>query len=153
MITLQALAADGTWHTRNAFTDQNKLVTAGLMTREALIELATDMQRRWNATHENAGTMRVHDDAVRAAVETKTYELEGCTDCVMYLANGDVPEDDNGWSPEAVEASWPSATYHLCAAGDENSEEYFSWRACDVCGSRLGGNRYPVAAWCDDVAA
>lgn len=84
----------------------------------------------------------------------KFYELEGCTDCVMFLANGEVPEDNsNGWKPENIETMWPSKTYHLCVAGGENEEEYFSWRACDVCGSRLGGNRYPCAAWCEDVPA
>ena len=28
---------------------------------------------------------------------------------------------------------------------NENFEPYFSWSACDICESRLGGNRYPVA--------
>jgi hypothetical protein len=72
-------------------------------------------------------------------------ELEGCTDCVMWLANGELPPDESDWAPEAVERNWPD--HHLCVAGDENSEEYFSWSPCEVCGSRLGGNRYPCAAW------
>jgi hypothetical protein len=78
-------------------------------------------------------------------------ELEGCTDCVMYLANGEVPEDNvDGWSAEAVDAKWQG--YHLCVAGEEDSEEYFSWQPCGVCGSTLGGNRYPCAAWkCEEI--
>jgi hypothetical protein len=73
-------------------------------------------------------------------------KLEGCTDCIMYLANGELPEEDvNGWSPEAVERKWKG--YQVVVAGDENSEENFSWQPCDVCGSTLGGNRFPCAAW------
>jgi len=72
-------------------------------------------------------------------------EMNGCTDCVMYLANGDVEEPANGWSPEAIERNWPG--YHVVVAGDENTEAHFSWQACAVCGSTLGGNRYPCAAW------
>jgi hypothetical protein len=68
----------------------------------------------------------------------------------MYLANGEVPEEANGWSPETVERNWLG--YTVCVAGDENSEEYFSWRPCGVCGSTLGGNRYPCAAWkCEEA--
>jgi hypothetical protein len=78
-------------------------------------------------------------------------ELEGCTDCIMYLANGELPEENtSGWTPEAVERKWKG--YHVCVAGDENSEEHFSWQPCDVCGSSLGGNRYPCAAWkCEEA--
>ena len=78
-------------------------------------------------------------------------ELEGCTDCIMYLANGELPEDNpGGWTPEAVEANWKG--YHVCVAGDENSETSFSWQPCDVCGSALGGDRYPCAAWkCEET--
>jgi hypothetical protein len=82
---------------------------------------------------------------------TEIIELEGCTDCVLYLANGDVPDEDSGWSPEAVERNWKG--YNVCVAGDENSEEYFSWRPCEVCGSKLGGNRYPCAAWKCETAS
>lgn len=78
-------------------------------------------------------------------------ELEGCSDCIMYLANGELPADDdnNEWpGPDAIARIWEG--YELCVAGDENSEEYFSHLECDVCRSRLGGNRYPCAAWrCD----
>jgi hypothetical protein len=77
----------------------------------------------------------------------KSYDIEGCTDCIMFLANGEEPDDNAaGWDASAIEANWPSATYNLCVGGDETTEEHFSWRACDCCGSRLGGNRYPVVA-------
>jgi hypothetical protein len=79
--------------------------------------------------------------------ELRSYELEGCEDCIMFIANGDEPDDNpQGWSPDQIEANWPSKTYNLCIGGDGETESYFSWRACDCCGSRLGGSRYPVVA-------
>lgn len=79
-------------------------------------------------------------------VKDDLVELEGCTDCIMYLANGEVPEDDeNPWKPEDVDSRWQG--WNVCVAGDEKTEEYFSWQPCDVCGSRLGGNRCPCVAW------
>jgi hypothetical protein len=84
----------------------------------------------------------------------RSYDLEGCVDCVMFIANGDEPDDNpQGWSPDDIETNWPSATYNLCVGGDETSEAYFSWRACDCCGSRLGGDRYPVVALFSAVEA
>lgn len=77
----------------------------------------------------------------------RSYDLEACTDCVMFLANGEEPDDNpDNWSADNIEANWPSATYQLAVGGNETTEEYFSWRACGCCGSRLGGNRYPVVA-------
>ena len=79
-------------------------------------------------------------------------ELAGCVDCVMYLANGALPEADSGsdWKPEAIAANWPG--YNVVVAGDETSEEHFSWSPCGVCGAPLGGSRYPCAAWkCEEV--
>lgn len=71
---------------------------------------------------------------------------EACVDCVMYIANGDVPDEQfleefdntvlwyNGWAGEDTE--------------DEDYEDTndlgFTWRQCECCGSTLGGNRYKV---------
>ena len=78
-------------------------------------------------------------------------ELEGCVDCIMYLANGELPEEnDSGWSPEAIDRNWPGHT--VVVAGDENTEAHFSWQACGVCNTSLGGSRYPCAAWkCEEI--
>lgn len=71
--------------------------------------------------------------------------LMGCADCVQWLANGEAPDHEIEWSADNIKSRWRG--YHVCVAGDENTEEHFSWRSCDVCGSRLGGSRYPCAAW------
>lgn len=84
----------------------------------------------------------------------QSYDLEACQDCILFIANGDEPDDNpHEWSPELIEAHWPSETYNLCLGGDETTEEHFSWRACECCGSRLGGSRYPVVALFSAVEA
>ena len=85
--------------------------------------------------------------------ETK---IEACSDCVLFIANGDVPEgrEDIG---EDIEREWPLvASDDTCDAfkavrgtlrnhiflGDE--ELGFSWRECECCGSGLGGDRHEM---------
>jgi len=104
---------------------------------------------------------------------TDEYTCSGwaCTDCLFLLANGETPAD---WSAAHVTA-WQAeidtrnAGYritlgllrseHSCTddfdgqtAGEAGSEcdcetESFSWSACDVCGSNLGGERHAVSFW------
>lgn len=71
-----------------------------------------------------------------------TDDLMVCTDCALFLANGEVEEPDPDWpGPDAIEANWPD---HDIALGDDSDE--FSWSACDACGSRLGGARHAAVA-------
>lgn len=76
-------------------------------------------------------------------------ELQGCADCVMLLANGEYPPDNTEEQDRALDAAigqrWKG--YNVVVAGDQTSEESFSCSACDVCGSHLGGSRYPCTAW------
>ncbi len=87
------------------------------------------------------------------------HNLDACTDCVMLLANGETPtdltEEESAAYVAGIEKSWPGETWHLglgsvdcedCsypADGEdrEDCEPWFSWRACEVCGSTLGGDR------------
>ena len=73
-------------------------------------------------------------------------DIEACVDCVMFIANDDMPEPNDGkWSPRHIEAKWPSARYYLhCDSLD--ADDWFSWQPCEVCGSRLGGMRSYVVA-------
>jgi len=64
-------------------------------------------------------------------------DLFACDDCVMVIANGDAPctgdpERDRAVL-EGVERLGPVALL---------DDEGFRWRGCDVCDSRLGGNRH-----------
>lgn len=88
--------------------------------------------------------------------------LEGCTDCRLWLSNRAVP-DAPEWSAQAIEDNWPSyssdphyggwdvlscCSREECEDQDGHSacESFFSWGRCEVCGSRLGGDRYHMTA-------
>lgn len=144
----------------------------------------------------------------------ETYDIELCTDCLMFFANGETegidvhywhpayrdagepPPMARGYSPEeteiaesrflaAVEQRWPAADGWVVAPGcptdcewchggyeecsycagagcercdgrgyddvsyREQCEPHFSWRACQGCGSTLGGDRSRAVAWRD----
>ena len=101
---------------------------------------------------------------------TKTHNIDICTDCVMYIANGDLPEHGD-WKPEDIEAQWKdyylSPGHYLTVypdwhekAGepynfeDHQEEDYppsdpepsFSSAPCGACGSHLGGHRHAACA-------
>lgn len=84
-----------------------------------------------------------------------------CTDCLFMLANGDEPSDMNS---EAQLAAWrehyqaTTRDYqvtlgmlrvdHTCPEGTEECDCEvipFSGSRCDVCGTRLGGERHAVS--------
>jgi len=87
------------------------------------------------------------------------YSVLSCTDCVMLVANGDVPEDDEG-IVERIEAHWPGvAEPSTCNSfgavhgslrwelySGDIGESGFYKRPCECCGSRLGGERYRLTA-------
>ena len=83
-------------------------------------------------------------------IRVDTIALSVCADCLMFIANGDLPTDDD---PErdaeiiaGVEREQASGS-HLCAGGidddpDAPDEGGFSWSSCDCCNSSLGGDRF-----------
>lgn len=104
--------------------------------------------------------------------DTETYESSCCTDCYMFVANGDAPlcDPETGEDfTEEGEAAWVAnfqarneGVYWFPSSwplpdGEEWSEEdrdraidcesQFSWSSCNLCRSSLGGDRYPVAGW------
>jgi hypothetical protein len=93
-----------------------------------------------------------------------------CVDCLMELANGESPvdlsEDELAARLAGIEArnAGYRLTLGLCREDhpcrDENGQtaaylggececetDTFSWCACDVCGSNLGGERHAVTFW------
>ena len=47
---------------------------------------------------------------------------------------------------EAIRTNWPN--YDVTINCPEDCEGHFSWSQCNGCGSRLGGERHPIAARC-----
>lgn len=71
-------------------------------------------------------------------------DLFVCQDCVLLIANGEVPND---WTDEQVEKwkkaiakRWPDQT-GVCCGDSDFYREFDAW-ACDFCGSALAGSRY-----------
>jgi hypothetical protein len=68
------------------------------------------------------------------------YRLNGCVDCVMAIANDEYPDDDErSRAILAGESKWWNEGYVVVNGSDD--EGHFSWQPCDLCGSRLGGDR------------
>jgi len=81
-----------------------------------------------------------------ASMFKAVHKILACTDCLLFIANGDIPEDNgNDWSLDHIEAIWPSTQYDL-ACGDSENDHDFSWSQCECCGSRLGGSRHELVA-------
>lgn len=79
-------------------------------------------------------------------------ELMACTDCMLYVANGDLPEDDTGQLEEAI-GEWLDLSVHQhLVCGDSDKDEDFSWHQCECCGSKLGGSRHQLVLLEDDHA-
>ena len=68
-------------------------------------------------------------------------DLSVCTDCLFYIANGDLPDDPK--RAREVEHGVASQGGYVCP-GESDGDEHFSWRPCHCCGSKLGGNRHPA---------
>lgn len=73
------------------------------------------------------------------------FMLNACVDCLVFLANGEEPPERPNLRAE-IEKAWPFTKWVLEPACDEESEGWFSWSPCDVCGSALGGERHVVVA-------
>lgn len=72
------------------------------------------------------------------------YEIMACIDCLLYVANGETPDAD--YAIDAViRAHLGSVDAANLVCGDGDKENEFSWRACECCGSTLGGSRHHLA--------
>ena len=68
-------------------------------------------------------------------------ELMACTDCLLYVANGDEPEDRDIENDIRTHPGVPSG-YLSC--GDSENDDEFSYARCECCGSKLGGSRHQL---------
>lgn len=71
--------------------------------------------------------------------------IEICVNCLLFLANGDEPEDAWGWSADQLDQNWPPEEgWQIHPA--HNTEGSFSYVRCGACGSSLGGDRHLAVA-------
>lgn len=92
------------------------------------------------------GTLR-GIEAAEPAEPVETFDAWACHDCAHLIANGETPVDLTEAETEAYFAA--IGTDVLWGWGRSDEDEYidFSWSACDVCGSTLGGARHGVHGW------
>lgn len=62
-------------------------------------------------------------------------EIAVCSDCIMLIANGDLPPDTD----EETDALLIDGTVGVMYDGEELG---FSWRPCECCKRKLGGDRF-----------
>jgi hypothetical protein len=76
---------------------------------------------------------------------TLVYELSACVDCLMLVANGDVPDDRPELDSEIDAYLQLKPNQHLVCSGGDSEDDEFSWSRCECCGSSLGGSRHQLA--------
>ena len=71
-------------------------------------------------------------------------DVNGCVDCLMLAANGELPPENSPEEDKKLENAFVSLAdqgFSVCAGDGEGS---FSWSSCDICDSKLGGDRFPM---------
>ena len=96
-------------------------------------------------TRECARRRRQLDTLRRRRRTWEEEKLRACVECILYVANGDVP-DDRDALPDEVAEMWPPAEGWQLCMGDPEQDDEFSWSPCQCCGSHLGGARHEVIA-------
>jgi len=66
--------------------------------------------------------------------------LMSCDDCLMLVANGE-PSEGNPYLEQHITDHLSLAPLQYLVCGDSDNEIEFTWRACECCGSVLGGRR------------
>lgn len=74
----------------------------------------------------------------------ENYDIEICTDCLMWAANG-AESLETETAAKLFALRWESAQLVPYPEG----EAIFSHSECDGCGSALGGDRYMATVYCD----
>jgi len=80
------------------------------------------------------------------AVSNVTFvcNIMACQDCLMLVANGELP-DERPELEDDIDALWGVSRSRFFCVGDSDQDDEFSWRACECCGSELGGSRHQLA--------
>jgi hypothetical protein len=80
-------------------------------------------------------------------------KFDGCVDCVMWFANGEIPSEfDEVGADEyklAMADRWKGMIVALGGSSEDEPEPepHFSRSPCVGCGSPLGGDRYAMIAF------
>lgn len=81
-----------------------------------------------------------------------TLEYSVCEDCLLFIANDDVPEDkEHSFYIAKINNELDGKEGHFVCGiepteddPEGNGYDEFSWQACELCRSSLGGSRHGV---------
>ena len=71
--------------------------------------------------------------------------VKGCVDCLFFCANGDLPPENTEQEDQKLIDSFNkihNEGFSVCVGSDD--EGSFSWTPCDICDTKLGGDRYTM---------
>lgn len=77
----------------------------------------------------------------------ETLDLSVCADCLMFLANGDLP-DDSDYTAASFDPGLDNGWHVPAGDSDHVSNAEFSRARCDGCRTGLAGARYHAVALC-----
>lgn len=73
------------------------------------------------------------------------YTLTACSDCVCFVANGDIPNNRPNLPDIICDYLGGDYTLNHLVNADETGEDWFSWSRCECCGDTQGGMRNRLA--------
>lgn len=76
----------------------------------------------------------------------ETLDLSVCTDCLMFIANGDLPADDSEYTAESFDPGLEDGWHVHAGDSDHPSNTEFSRARCEGCHTGLAGARYHAVA-------
>jgi hypothetical protein len=88
MITLEAREIGGDWGTLNHFTDENKAVTTGQMSRASLVEIARRKLAQWQGNYDRVMEYRVADSEAMQGGKPSRVTRKPYTVTVRRMVNG-----------------------------------------------------------------
>ncbi len=74
----------------------------------------------------------------------KIIDVQGCVDCLMLAANGEFHPDRSPEEDKKLENAFVSLADQGFSVTCGDGEGSFSWSACDICNTTLGGDRYQM---------
>ena len=95
-------------------------------------------------TTEEAARGYCTDYHINYYLHGKPDTLECCIDCYVYVANAELPADDDRCAAIVLAVAGYADDDYSLHAGDDTTD--FSKQPCELCGNHLHGSRHTVVA-------
>ena len=71
-------------------------------------------------------------------------DVDGCIDCLLYAANGEFHPDNSDHEDALIINAFMDHAKEGYSVTCGDGESFFSRNGCDICDSKLGGDRFPM---------